>query len=85
MPSQRALRNKGKISLSRYFQKFETGDHVALVKERGTVAYFPFRMQGRTGVVIGKRGFSYVVAVKDLNLPKQIIVHPSNLKRVTAA
>ncbi len=83
MSSSRALRNKGKIALSRYFQTFSNGDRVALVKERGTVAYFPFRMQGRTGVIVGKRGESYLVDVKDLNMPKQIIVHPINLKKVT--
>ncbi len=82
MSSSRPIRNKGKLSFSRYFQKFETGERVALVKEQGTMAHFSHRMQGRTGVVIAKRGSAYVIEVKDLGKIKQIITHPINLKRV---
>lgn len=85
MSSSRAVRNKGKISLSRYFQPFAEGDHVAIVKERGTIAHFSHRMQGRTGVIVSKRGSSYVVSVNDLGKAKQLIVHPINLKKVTLA
>lgn len=83
MASHRALRNKGKVSFSKHFQKFENGDSVALVKESGTVAHFSYRMQGRTGRIIGKRGLAYIVEVKELNLLKQIIVSPIHLKRIT--
>ena len=82
MASGRAIRNKGKVSLSRYFQTFSEGDRVALVKERGTVASFSHRMQGRTGVIVSKRGTSYVIEVKDLGKTKQIITHPIHLKKV---
>lgn len=82
MSSSRPVRNKGKLALSRYFQTFNEGDRVALVKERGTIAHFSHRMQGRTGVIISKRGTSYVIEVKDLGKTKKIITHPIHLKKV---
>jgi len=41
-------------------------------------------MSGRTGIVIGKRGRSYIVNIKDFNKEKTFIVPPIHLKRITS-
>lgn len=84
MVSGRALKNKGKVSFSRYFQTFDEGDRVALVKERGTTAHFSPRVQGKTGVILSRRGTFYLIEFKDLGKTKHLIVHPINLRRVGA-
>ncbi len=85
MLKRKRIRTRGKIALSRFFQTFKEGDHVALVMELSVQANFPKRMQGRTGKVVKRRGDAYVVEVKDLNLAKQFMVHPIHLKRIEAA
>ena len=82
MPTQRNVHNRGKISFSKYFQQFNEGDCVALAQERGTAKEFPKRMQGKTGIISGKRGRAYIVDVKDIGLAKQIIVRPLHLKKI---
>lgn len=83
MLNRKKLREKGKLSFSSYFKTFKEGERVALVRDNGLPREFPSRMQGRTGVVIGKRGSSYVVRVADLGLDKQFIVRPVHLKRLS--
>jgi ribosomal protein L21E len=82
MVKRKKLRTRGKIQLSRYFQKLSEGESVAISKERTIRASFPDRMQGRTGVVEGKRGRSYIVNVKDNNKEKRFIIKPIHLKRI---
>lgn len=68
----------------KFFQKFNSGDSVALVMDLGVQSQgFPKRMQGRTGKVIEKRGSAYVVEVADYNLKKTYMVKPVHLKRIT--
>lgn len=83
MAASKSIRSRGKVPFSRYFQSFSNGDYVALVSYEGPRLPFPNRMMGRTGVVVGKRGFSYIVEVKDLNLKKTIIAHPLYLKKIS--
>lgn len=75
-------REKGKIRLSRMFQKFEIGDRVAIVRELSEKAGFPKRIQGRTGVVEGVRGRAYVLKVKEFNAEKTYIIKPIHLKKI---
>lgn len=74
---------KGKISIRRYFQKFEAGDKVLLKAEPAVHKgmYFP-RFHGKIAVVKGKTGSCYEVIVKDGNKNKVLIVHPVHLKKV---
>ncbi|MEX0920856.1 MAG: 50S ribosomal protein L21e [Candidatus Pacearchaeota archaeon] len=76
------VREKGKISLSRYFQEFEKGDTVAIVREPAVQSSFPERMQGRTGTIQDKRGRFYIVKIKDGNKEKMYLVEPIHLKRI---
>lgn len=85
MLKRKGIRSRGKVALSRFFQSFKEGDHVALVKELSMKSDFPKRMQGRTGVIMKQRGNAYVVKVNDLNMAKQFIVHPIHLKKIEVA
>jgi len=79
---QKGIREKGKVSLSKYFQKFEVGDKVCLKAEPSVHKgmYFP-RFHGKVGEVSRRRGFCYEVTIKDGNKQKMLIVHPVHMKR----
>ena len=82
MANKKNIKTRGKIKFSEYFKELKNGEYVALKNEKGVVAGFPKRMQGRTGKVVGKQGQSYVVRVMDLNKEKTFIIRPVHLKRV---
>ena len=76
------IREKGKISLKKYFQKIEVGQKVLLKAEPAVQGgmYFP-RFHSKTGVIIGMEGRCYKVQIKDKNKQKTLIVHPVHLKK----
>jgi len=79
---RKKVREKGKIKLSRMFQKFKQGESVAIVREVSLKSNIPKRMQGRTGVVEGMRGKAYLVKIMDKNKEKRFIINPVHLKRI---
>lgn len=76
------IREKGKIKLSRMFQKLEKGDRVVIVSAPSIPAYFSGRIQGRTGRIEGKKGNSYIIRAKDGKKEKTFIVQPIHLKKL---
>ncbi len=70
------------MQLSKYFQELKKGDFIAVVKERAMQPSFPARLQGKTGVVEGKRGKSYFVSIKDQNKEKKFLIEPIHLKKI---
>ena len=76
------VRERGKIRLSQYFQRFNSGDSVAVVREKSVSKSFPERLQGKTGVVENRRGNSYMVKIKDINEEKRFLIQPVHLKRI---
>ncbi|HKL23795.1 MAG TPA: 50S ribosomal protein L21e [Candidatus Nanoarchaeia archaeon] len=76
------IRYRGKIQFSRFFKKFEKGDHVAVVREKAISSSFPERLQGRTGKVYAKRGRAYEVLIKDQNKEKKYLINPIHLKKI---
>jgi len=76
------VRKKGKLSLSRYFQKIEDGAKVAVVTDGGVRAAYPLRIQGQTGNVAGSRGRFKLVEIKDGNKMKTFIIHPIHLRQI---
>ncbi|MEM4230864.1 MAG: 50S ribosomal protein L21e [Candidatus Pacearchaeota archaeon] len=76
------IREKGKIKLSRMFQNLKVGDKVSIVREMSEKAGFPKRVQGKSGVIEGKRGNAYIVKVFDLNREKKYIIKPIHLKKL---
>ena len=85
MVRRKSIRTRGKIQLSKYFQEFEKGDRVSIVREKSLQVDFPERMQGRTGVVEGKRGNSVIVKLNDYNKEKRFIIEPIHLKKIRAS
>ena len=75
-------RNRGKISMTMYFQSFNSGDQVYLGVESAVQKgmYHP-RFTGKSGIIRGKRGKCYEVAIKDFGKEKVLIVHPVHLRR----
>jgi len=82
MSRRKSVRTRGKIKLSRYFQDFEVGENVAIVKEASISHNFPDRFQGRTGVVKGKRGKAYLVEIMDSKKKKTFLIEPVHLKKI---
>lgn len=82
MIKRKNIRERGKIRLSKYFQKFKHGERVAVKKELALQPKFPKKLQGRSGVVSSKRGNSYIVKINDLNKEKTYIIHPVHLRKL---
>jgi ribosomal protein L21E len=77
------VRRKGKISITKFFQKFKAGDKVILNAEPAYQKgmYYP-RFHGRSATINKKLGTCYEVSVKDNNKSKNLIVHPVHLKKL---
>jgi len=82
MSKRKKIRTRGKLQLSRYFQKLNKGDFVAVVREPAVQSSFPQRLQGRTGVIEAQRGRAYIVKIKDQNKEKKFIIEPIHLKKI---
>ncbi len=80
----RALRERGKVFITRFIQKFEVGDKVVLKADSSyQKGLYHARFHGRIGTIKGKRGKSYLVEVTDgPNKKKTLIVAPVHLKRL---
>ncbi len=81
MPKHKSPRQKGKISFSRYFQKFKPGDNVCVVRELSIPLSYK-RVQGRTGKVICQQGQAYYIEMNDLNKRKIYFIKPIHLKKI---
>jgi large subunit ribosomal protein L21e len=82
MVRRKEIRTRGKISLSKYFQKFKEGDAVAVKRDISLNANFPKRIQGKTGTIKGKRGKVYIVKIKDISKEKEFLIEPIHLKKI---
>jgi len=82
MTKRKNVRLRGKLKLSRYFQRLKKDDSVAIQREISVVSNFPKRLQGRTGIVTGRRGKSYIVKIKDHNFEKEHIINAIHLKKI---
>jgi len=83
MLKHKLIREKGKFSFTRFFQKFKEGEMVAVVRELNQPFGYPKRLQGRTGHVISKRGSAYYVEILDMNKKKRYIIKPIHLKKIS--
>lgn len=66
----------------RFFQKFQPGDSVAVVRELSVPFGYSTRLQGRTGIIIEKRGSAYEVEIGDLNKKKRYMIKPIHLTKI---
>ena len=74
---------KGKILIGKFIQKFENGQKVLLNADSSVQKgmYFP-RFHSKVGIIKGKKGNCYEVAIKDGKKNKILIVHPVHLRKV---
>jgi len=79
---RKRIREKGKLPLSRIFKRFNEGDKVVLVHNLSFPRAFPYRIQGKTGVIKGKRGRAYIVDLKDGNKTKTFITNQIHMKKI---
>jgi ribosomal protein L21E len=82
MTGKKAIRTRGKLQLSRYFQDLKEGDFVSISQEKSVPISFPKRLQGITGVIESKRGRSYIIKLKDGNEEKRLLIEPIHLKKI---
>jgi len=77
------VRDKGKISLTRYLQVLKDGEIVCLKAEPAVQKGMYFRrFHGKHGIVKGKKGKCYEVLIKDGGKKKTVIVHPVHLSKI---
>jgi large subunit ribosomal protein L21e len=83
MKFRKNITSRGKISLTQFFQEFDASDRVVLKAEPAYQKglYFP-RFHGKSGIVEGRQGDCYKVAIKDMGKAKTLIVHPVHLKKL---
>ena len=73
---------RGKISITKFFQELKEGDKVVLKAEPAVQSGIYFRrFHGKAGTVKAKRGTCYEVEIKDFNKSKTVIVHPVHLQK----
>ncbi len=82
MVKKKSIRTRGKLQLSKYFQELKEGDSVSVAREWSMNSNFPERLQGRAGVIEGKRGKAYMVKIKDQNKEKRFLITPIHLKKI---
>ena len=72
-----------RTAITRFLQSFNEGQNVVILPEPSSHRGMPFpRFKGKSGVVIGKRGNSYIVKIVDGNKVKTIISRPEHLKAI---
>jgi len=77
------IRDKGKINVSRYMQKFNIGDKAVFVLDSSCNKGLPnTKLHGRVGVIVGESGKNYIIELKDKNAKKKLNVSPVHLRRI---
>jgi len=78
---RKSIRERGKISVSRFIQKFKTGQRVHLIMEPSYhKGMYKTTFIGRTGIVTGLRGRCYEVVINNKGKEKLLLIHPVHLK-----
>lgn len=76
-------RDKGKISLTKFFMPYAVGDRALLSAEPAIQKnLYHQRFHSKAGVVVGKRGDCYEIQIQDGGKQKLVIVHPVHLKKL---
>ena len=79
---KKKVRQRGKISLTKYFMPYSVGEKAVLVAEPAMQkSLYHQRFHGKVGTVKAQRGRCYILDVRDGGKIKTIIVHPVHLKK----
>lgn len=74
-------KNRGKVSVRRFMQKFKEGQKVRLsVEPSFHKGVYHSRFAGKTGTIKAVRGKCYEVVINDKGKEKTLLVHPVHLK-----
>lgn len=74
------VRERGEVPVSQVIKEYKVGDRVSIVIEPRVQGGQPHpRFQGKTGVVVEKRGRSYLVELSDGKARKKVISRPVHL------
>jgi len=77
----RKPRERGKTGLSKILHGYETGEKVVVKIDSSVHKGMPHRRyHGKVGVIVHKKGRSYVVNVTQGDAVKEIIVRPEHLE-----
>jgi len=73
-------RERGKVGLSKILYEYKPGEKVVIKAEPSVHKGMPHRRyHGKVGVIVNKKGRSYVVNVTQGNAIKEIIVRPEHI------
>ncbi len=79
---RRKPRERGLTPITHEFQQFEVGEKVSVVINPSIHKGMPHsRFQGKTGVVKGQQGNSWVVSLHDGDKEKTVVARAEHLKR----
>jgi large subunit ribosomal protein L21e len=82
---RRNPRERGKIGLSKILHDYAAGEKVVVKIDPGVHKGMPHRrFHGKVGVVMAKRGRSYVLHVRQGDATKEIIVRPEHLTQYSS-
>jgi large subunit ribosomal protein L21e len=74
-------REHGKLRLSKLLHEYQPGSHVVIMIDSSIHKGMPHkRYHGRVGIILNKRGRSYVVSVSQGDAVKEIIARPEHLE-----
>ena len=79
-------RERGKARITRLLEKYEVGDKAAIridSRIRGGQPHNTFN--GKTGVIVGQQGRSYLLRIRIGGKLKVVVAHPAHLRRMKAA
>ncbi|MCB9359182.1 50S ribosomal protein L21e [Candidatus Woesearchaeota archaeon] len=80
---RRPSQERGRIPITKHMQTFEEGEKVQLKAEPSYQAgLYHLDFHGKVGIIAGKQGTCYRVAITDGKKVKNLIVHPVHLKRL---
>ena len=78
----RSLKSRGKLGVTRIFKIFKDGDKVTINLKAGHSGMPHPRYRGKHGTIVGRRGNSYIVQIRDGNAIKKLISRPVHLEPV---
>ncbi len=79
---RKKVRQSGKVSITKYLQKFKLGDQVYLdIEPAVQKGLYSLRFMGKTGIIKKQSGNCYGVSVKDGGKEKLLVVHPIHLRK----
>lgn len=76
------IERKGRTNpITNRLQRFNEGDLVHIIINPSIQKGQPHpRFHGKTGEIVGKKGKAYLIALKEGNKPKELIIRPDHLK-----